>query len=72
MVQITREESKKLRGMCKYIHIRKTKNKFYLDESKQSLYYLDVIRGNKVIKRKGRIDESRGYRTRAGVYDERA
>ena len=59
--------------MCKYIHIRKTKNKFYLDESKQSLYYLDVIRGNKVVvKRKERTDESRGKRTRAGVYNERA
>lgn len=57
--------------MCKYIHIRKTKNKFYLDESKQSMYLLDVVRG-KVSGSGDNNTRKRGRRTKAGVYGERA
>ena len=45
LIQITNNEAKKLRAMCKKIHIRNTKNKYYLDECSKSIYLLSVVRG---------------------------
>lgn len=57
--------------MCKNIHIRNTKNKFYLDESKQSMYLLDVVRGKstaEIVRVNG--GRQRGCRAKVGVYNE--
>lgn len=44
MIQITKDEAKRLRGLCKKIHIRNAKNKCYLDGSSKALYFLQLIR----------------------------